>query len=206
MAADEEWLSVAEAAQRLDKSERTIRRQCEAGKLRGRLDKTDSGKTWMVCLAPVEDVTESVTQSVTESVTSSTRSAEDSVTAAYLEEKTADIVPLAEHAQHLATATISENNSELLAQMSEMRHDVENIKIFLSGQMSAQMDKSLSALPTREDLREDVASIMGSALTPVMQRLEELAALNAQLETQLHAEKQKNLTQVCRPWWKKLFS
>ena len=203
----EKWITVAEAAHELKKSERTIRRQCEAGKLRGRLDKTDSGKTWMVCLAPVEDVTESVTEGQTQA-TSSTRSEDAAAKAADII-GTAAIVPTHEMTA-VAAPVITADNSEILAEVSEVKEQVEQIKSFLAGQMSVQMseqmDKRLSALPTRDDFREDVAALMGSALMPVMQRLETLASENAQLQNELHNEKQKTLAQVRRPWWKKLFT
>lgn len=207
----EKWITVAEAAHELKKSERTIRRQCEAGKLRGRLDKTDSGKTWMVCLAPVEDVTESVTEGQTQA-TSSTRSEDAAAKAADIL-GTAAIVPTHEMTAVIAPVAapvITADNSEILAEVSEVKEQVEQIKSFLAGQMSVQMseqmDKRLSALPTRDDFREDVAALMGSALMPVMQRLETLASENAQLQNELHNEKQKTLAQVRRPWWKKLFT
>jgi len=205
MAGAPRWISVAEAAHQLKKSERTVRRQCESGKLTCRLESTPSGKTWMICLHPGENVTEGVTE---EAPQSSTRSQE---TAATIED-TAAIVHVGEVtlSTPAAKAPAIAADSEVLAQVEEMRHDLEQIKAYLTGQIVGQADsevrETLAALPTRDDIREDLTTAMTAVITPVMQRLEELAAENAQLQTELHAEKQKALAQVRRPWWKKLFS
>ena len=48
-----DWLTVSQAAAALSKSERTIRRRCESGKLTVRLDTSDTGKAWLVDPAAV---------------------------------------------------------------------------------------------------------------------------------------------------------
>lgn len=209
MAEAPRWISVAQAAHQLKKSERTIRRQCESGKLTCRLQSTASGKTWMICLRSGENVTENVTESVTEGVTeeapqSSTRSQQTTATI----EDTAAIVHVGEVtlSTPVAKAPAIAADSEVLAQVEEMRHDVEQIKAYLTGQITAEMRDTLATLPSRDDIRDDLTTAMSAALSPVMQRLEELAGENAQLQTELHAERQKALAQVRRPWWKKLFS
>lgn len=205
MAGAPQWVSVAQAAHQLKKSERTIRRQCESGKLTCRLQSTASGKMWMICLRPGENVTEGVTE---EAPQSSTRSQQTAPTI----EDTAAIVHVGEVtlSTPAAKAPAIAADSEVLAQVEEMRHDLEQIKAYLTGQIVGQADsevrETLAALPTRDDIREDLTTAMTAVITPVMQRLEELAAENAQLQTELHAEKQKALAQVRRPWWKKLFS
>lgn len=200
--AEAQWISVAEAAKRLHKSERTVRRQCESGKLNARQESTPSGRSWMVCLEPVESVTDHMAEEVTEGeveAPSSTQSEE----ATDRNEATA-IVPTLEM-RVSAPAANAPANAEVLAEVGELRHDVEEIRAFLAGQIAAEMRDTLAALPSRDDIREDLTTAMSAALTPVMNRLEELAAENAQLQTELHAEKQKALAQVRRPWWKKLF-
>lgn len=206
-----QWISVAEAAKILQKSERTVRRQCEGGKLLARQESTLSGRAWMVCLEPVESVAEGMADDVTEGeieTPSSTRSEEATATGADRNEAAA-IVPTLEMRVSTAAATSEANtlaNSEVLAEVSELRQNVEQIKAYLVGQNAAEMREALAALPSRDDIREDLTTVMSAALTPVMNRLEELAGENAQLQAELHAEKQKALAQVRRPWWKKLFS
>lgn len=204
MAAEEQWISVAEAAHTLKKSERTIRRQCESGKLKARIETTESGKTWRVCL------NSQASDDVSAAAIAAAKTTDSGQAAATFERETdpisetAAIVAVTEAAVALAA-----DNREVLAEVDEIRNEVGQIKAFLVGQMSAQssqIGERLAVLPTRDNLREDVAELMGAALSPVMQRLEELAKENAQLETQLHQEKQKQLAQVRRPWWKKMFS
>lgn len=213
--AEAQWISVAEAAKILQKSERTVRRQCEGGKLQARQESTPSGRAWMVCLEPVESVAESMAESMADEVTegeieapSSTRSEEATATGADRNEAAA-IVPTLE--MHVSTPAVTSSanapaNSEVLAEVGELRHDVEQIRAFLAGQIAAEMRDTLAALPSRDDIREDLTTAMSAAITPVMQRLEELAGENAQLQAELQREKQKALAQVRRPWWKKLFS
>ncbi len=198
-----QWISVAEAAKILQKSERTIRRQCESGKLQARQESTPSGRAWMVCLEPVESMADEVTEGEIEPP-SSTQDAEATATGADRNEAAA-IVPTLEMRISTAAAT-SEANTEVLAEVGELRHDVEQIRAFLAGQIAAEMRDTLAALPSRDDIREDLTTAMSAAITPVMQRLEELAGENAQLQAELQREKQKALAQVRRPWWKKLFS
>jgi hypothetical protein len=205
MAANLRWLSVAEAAAQLSLSERTVRRRCENGKLTARIESTPSGKAWLVCLQSLEETADHVTEGVLEEAPqaqSSTRSQDTAAT-------TTAIVPVLERSVSTPAATPLANapaNSEVLAEVGELRHDVEQIKAYLTGQITAEMRDTLATLPSRDDIRDDLTTAMSAALSPVMQRLEELAGENAQLQTELHAERQKALAQVRRPWWKKLFS
>ena len=43
-----EWLTVSQAASALRVSERTVRRRCEAGKLKAHLESTETGKVWLI--------------------------------------------------------------------------------------------------------------------------------------------------------------
>lgn len=202
----ERWISVTEAAKTLGKSERTIRRQCESGKLRARQESTPSGKAWTVCLEPLETTAEEVTEGEIEEL-SSTRTDDAAATNAAAANATA-IVPALEMSVSSPAANAADNataNSEVLVQVSELRHDMEKIKGYLAGQIANEMRDTLAALPTRDDLRDDLTTAMTAAITPVMQRMETLATENAQLQMQLQAEKQKTLDQTRRPWWKKLF-
>ena len=202
MAANLRWLSVAEAATQLSLSERTVRRRCESGKLTARIESTPSGKAWLVCLHPLKETADPMTEGVLEEAPqaqSSTRSQDTAATSTA-------IVPVLERSVSTPAATPLANaaaNSEVLA---ELRHDVEQIKAYLTGQITAEMRDTLATLPSRDDIRDDLTAAMSAALLPVMQRLEELAGENAQLQTELHTERQKALAQVCRPWWKKLFA
>ena len=213
--AEAQWISVADAARVLDKSERTIRRQCESGKLRARQESTATGKAWMICLNPADDVTEGLTEAVTEAVTEGITEGEieeapaNAAATSVDDNDAAAIVSTLEIAVSTPPA-IAPANNEVLAQVSELRHDVEQIKAYLTGQIVAEVSDKLATLPTRDDIREDFTSAMTAAISPVMQRLESLAAENAQLQTALQAEKQKALAQAQaqarRPWWKKMFS
>ena len=54
------WLTVSQAAAALKLSERTIRRRCSKGTLRGRLDTTESGPAWLIDPAEVPDTADTL--------------------------------------------------------------------------------------------------------------------------------------------------
>jgi hypothetical protein len=71
------------------------------------------------------------------------------------------------------------------ATLQRLESDVQQIKAFVAGQLT-----------TREALRDEVSAALDASLSPLLLRLEELAAENAELRAQKKAA----------PWWRRFFS
>jgi hypothetical protein len=71
------------------------------------------------------------------------------------------------------------------ATLQRLDSDVQQIKSFIAGQLT-----------TREALRDEVSAALDASLSPLLLRLEELAAENASLKAQKQAA----------PWWRRFFS
>jgi hypothetical protein len=81
-----------------------------------------------------------------------------------------------------ASAAVAVNDATTLQRLET---DVQQIKAFVAGQLT-----------TREALRDEVSAALDASLSPLLLRLEELAAENAALKAQKKAA----------PWWRRFFS